>query len=190
MSQILRLLTLVLILAHGIQQPPRTVRGRYRKSGEGFSVVIREKAKGVLEGEAAVERGVRMVLPSGGNIYAYGEANSLEWRTPADGIRSMIEQPKCATEAIQDGTVGKLRGARTRMSCDEKVVRVVLAFRPGGGPIYWLRLKITSRHELEDARFLEEVATSFLVSCGTNQFAGTRGTPPSQRANRRNDTTA
>src|SRR5215471_921817 len=106
----MRLSALVLILAVGAQTP-LTVRGRYRHPGQGFSVLVPDEATGLLEGDQATDHGIRLVLPSGGSIFVYGEANSLEFSTPADGIRSAIAQePKCSSEGIRDARVGKLSG--------------------------------------------------------------------------------
>lgn len=163
----LRLPALVLILAVGALQAPRTVKGRYRHPGQGFSVVVPDEATGLLEGHLATERGIRLVLPSGGSIFAYGEANSLEWPTPVDGIRwAIAQEPSCSSHGIRDarvGTSGRLSGAGARLSCEEKSIRLLLVFRPGGGPIYWLRLETETAHEAEDAVFLEKVAASFQI---------------------------
>jgi hypothetical protein len=37
---------------------------------------------------------------------------------------------------------------------------VFLAFRPGGGPIYFLRLETVRAHEIEDEAILESVDAS------------------------------
>jgi len=158
----LRLPALVLILAVSALQTPRTVKGRYRHPGKGFSVVVPDEATGLLEEDATTEHGIRLALPSGGSIFAYGEANSLEWPTPADGIRWAVErEPKCSSQGIRDARVGKLLGAGVRLSCGEKSMTILLVFRPAGGPIYWLRLETKTAAEAEDARFLEKVAESF-----------------------------
>jgi hypothetical protein len=155
---------LVAILAVGALQTPRTVKGVYRHPGQGFSVVVPDKATGLLEGDPHTERGVRIALPSGGSIFVYGEANSLEWPTPDDGIRwAMRLEPECSSQGIRDARVGKLAGSGTRLSCGDKAIRLLLVFRPGGGPIYWLRLETETAHEAEDANFLERVASSFRI---------------------------
>lgn len=163
-AHMLRLETLVLILAVGVLQTPRTVKGRYRHPGQGFSVVVPEKATGLLEGDPATERGIRIVLPSGGSIFVYGEANSLEWPRPADGIRwTMTLNSKCSSKGIQDARVGELSGAGARLACGEASMRLLLAFRPGGGSVYWLRLETETAHEAKNATFLEQVAASFQI---------------------------
>jgi hypothetical protein len=56
-----------------------------------------------------------------------------------------------------------LTGAGVRLSCGEQIIRVLLVFRPGGGPIYRLRLETNPTHEAEDSAFFENVASSFRI---------------------------
>jgi len=42
-----------------------------------------------------------------------------------------------------------------------RVFRVLLAFRNGGGPIYWLCLETVRSHQSEDEAILKSVAASF-----------------------------
>jgi hypothetical protein len=49
----LRLPAVLLILALGAPQTARTVKGRYRHPGQGFSIVVPSEATGFLEGDAA-----------------------------------------------------------------------------------------------------------------------------------------
>ena len=163
----LRITAVALVLALGgaQTQTARTVKGRYRHPGQGFSVLVLEKPTGLLEGDPHTERGIRIALPSGGSIFAYGEPNSLEWASPADGIRRAVANyPKCFPDGIQiPAKLGKLAGAGARLSCADRIIRLLLAFRPGGGPIYWVRLETASNHEAEDATFFGKVASSFQV---------------------------
>jgi hypothetical protein len=150
-----------------IQQPehPRVVKGTYNLPAKGFSVVVPEGATGLLDGDPATERGIRMALPSGGNIVVFGEPNSLEYRTPGDGIRAvMATYANCSANGVFPFRVGKLHGAGARLVCGARVIRYALAFRPGGGPIYWLRLETTATHEGEDTRPFEEVSASFRIT--------------------------
>jgi hypothetical protein len=161
----LRITAVALVLTLGVAQTARTVKGRYRHPGQGFSVLVPEKATGLLEGDPHTERGIRIALPSGSSIFAYGEPNSLEWPSPADGIRQRVaDYPKCSADGIQTpAKLGKLAGAGARLSCGDQIIRLRLAFRPGGGPIYWVRLETASNHEAEDATFFEKVASSFQI---------------------------
>src|SRR4051812_45669180 len=71
------------------------------------------EATGLLEGDLHIERGIRIALPSGGSIFAYGEPNSLDWPSPVDGIRwAVANYPKCSTNGTQPpARRGTLAGA-------------------------------------------------------------------------------
>jgi hypothetical protein len=161
----LRITAVTLVLTLGVAQTARTVKGRYRHPGQGFSVLVPERATGLLEGDPHTERGIRIALPSGGSVAAYGEPNSLEWPSPVDGIRwAVANYPKCSLDGIQTpAKLGQLAGAGARLSCGDRIIRFLLAFRPGGGPIYWIRLETASTHDAEDATFFEQVASSFQI---------------------------
>jgi hypothetical protein len=113
--------------------------------------------------QSGPERGVRIQLPSGGNIVVYGEPNSLELRTPADGVRHMLGYEKCASgqQEVTPARVGRLNGAKGSFVCGDRVQKMLLAFRTGGGPIYWLVLETDRAHESEDNAILGKVAASF-----------------------------
>jgi hypothetical protein len=117
---------LLLMLAVGAPQTARTVKGRYRHPGQGFSIVVPSEATGLLEGDPAIERGIRLLLPSGGNIFVWGEANSLEWPAPVDGIRwAVAQQPTCSSQGIRDGRMKTIRDrclAIVRREVDQAVV--------------------------------------------------------------------
>jgi len=161
----LRITAAALVLALGMAQTPRIVKGRYRHPGEGFSVLVPENATGLLEGDPRVERGIRIALPSGGSVFVYGEPNSLEWPSPADGIQwAAGNYQKCSIHRIQPlAKLGELAGAGARLSCGDQIIRLLLAFRPGGGPIYWVRLETGGNHEAEDVTFFEKVSSSFKI---------------------------
>jgi hypothetical protein len=160
-----RITTAALVLAIAVAQSPRAVKGRYRHPGLGFSVLVPEKATGLLEDDPAVERGIRIALPSGGSIFAYGELNSLEWCSATDGIRAAVANyPDCTASEIQTSAgLGNLAGAQVRLLCGEQIILIALAFRPDGGPIYWLRLETASTHETADVTFFRKVASSFQI---------------------------
>lgn len=155
---------IVFALAAVLAQSPRTVTGVYRNPGRGFAIEVPKNATGILEGDPVIEHGITIALPSGGSIDAYGEPNSFEWPTPADGLRWSIEtERQCSSGGVHESKVGRLGGAAVRLSCGERSIRLMLAFRPGGGPIYWLRLETRTVDEDADAIFLERVASSFQI---------------------------
>ena len=142
------------------------VNGTYRNSAEGYSIKI---PRG-LSGKTGVsgtgnQRGVDISLPSGGLISVWGEPNSLEWRSPSDGVRGHLENGECTSGKTEpsETVVGRIAGAQGRLACGNAVEITFLAFRPGGGPIYWLMLKTSPTHESEDKAVLEKVATTFRI---------------------------
>ena len=161
MSQGAVVLTLALAIA--ASQPPRTVKGQYRLPAKGFAVVVPRNATGLLEVDPEVERGVRIALTSGGSVLVYGEMNSLEWSTPVEGVRWVADavHPECTTSPVSDAHVGTLIGAGMRLLCGARVIRYALAFRPAGGPIYWLRLETSTSQEAAEAKVFEQIAASF-----------------------------
>jgi len=140
----------------------RSIEGTYRNPALGYSISIPQGLKAVTEDRAGPERGVRISLPSGGEITVFGEPNSLEWKSPEEGVKSELAHSDCGSgnQEIKRGVVGKLKGARGKLVCSDHVVSLFLAFRKKGGPIYWLRLETVQAHESEDEAVLEAVAAN------------------------------
>ncbi len=142
------------------QTDERWVTGTYRNPALGYSISVPRGLKGITGDQAGPERGVKIALPSGGQISVWGEPNSLEWKTPEEGIRWELGE-SCATgRQVVSPTRIKLSAAKGSVVCGNRVLKVFLAFRPGGGPIYWLRLDTTMAHKLEDEKTLDHVAAS------------------------------
>ena len=143
----------------------RTVKGQYRHPGRGFAVTVPLDARGLLEGDPRTERGIRIALRSGGSVFVYGEMNALEWRTPAEGVHWTAsvhsDRDNCSSSSISEAKVGPLVGAGARLLCNEMVIRYALVFRPGGGPIYWLRLETTVGKEALETKAFDQIAASF-----------------------------
>lgn len=100
----------------------------------------------------------------GGVISVWGEPNSLEWKTPEQGMRSTLASEKCASrqeDEVSPARVGKLGGVQGVLACGDRVLKMFLVFRPSGGPIYWLRLETASAHRLEDEAVLNRVVATF-----------------------------
>ena len=142
------------------------VSGAYRNPAEGYSIKI---PRG-LSGKTGVsgmgnQRGVDISLPSGGLIAVWGEPNSLEWRGPSDGVQWRLENGECTSGKTEPSkiVVGRIVGAQGRLACGDAVEITFLAFRPGGGPIYWLTLKTSSARESEDKAILEKVAKTLRI---------------------------
>jgi hypothetical protein len=142
---------------------PRSVVGTYRNPALGYSLKVPNGAKAVTGDQDGPERGVRIQLPSGGAISVFGEPNSLEYKSPEEGVADSLKSPICTSNGpeIKRAKIGKLVGAKGRIACDDHVTVLLLAFRPHGGPIYWLSLKTGRAHETEDGVFLDTIAGSF-----------------------------
>jgi hypothetical protein len=149
--------------AHIVRAQIRSIEGTYRNPALGYSIQIPRGLKGATGDQDGPERGMRISLPSSLEIVVFGEPNSLEFKSPEDGVRKELKLKGCesAQQEIQPHAVGKLKGARGRLICGDRVLSLFLAFRPRGGPIYWLRLETTRMHESEDKRVFEAVAASF-----------------------------
>lgn len=146
-----------------VRAQTRSIEGTYRNPAEGYSIKIPTGLKGLFGDEDGPQRGVRISLPSGGEIVVFGEPNSLEYKNPEEGIRAELKLKDCepAQREIQPAPIGKIKGARGRLVCGDRVLTLFLAFRPGGEPIYWLRLDTTRAHESEDQAVLQTIAASF-----------------------------
>src|SRR5215510_6879260 len=119
---------LILLAATAIQDAqPAEVHGRYRCPDQGFSVLIPAATRGVLADDPATDSGLRIVLPSGGSITVFGEANSLEWRDAAAAARWRAdEETDCSSSAVTTATLGALVGAGISLRCPDRVVRLLV----------------------------------------------------------------
>jgi hypothetical protein len=142
------------------------ISGGYRDPAEGYSIKIPRGLSGKT-GVSGVgtQRGVEIPLPSGGVITVWGEPNSLEWKGPSEGVKWSLENGECASRGAGPSqiVVGRIAGAQGRLACENAVKITFLAFRPGGGPIYWLLLATSPAHESEDKAILEKVAATFRI---------------------------
>jgi hypothetical protein len=155
-------LSLLIACANTALAQVRSIEGTYRNPALGYSIQIPRGLKGVTGDQDGPERGVRISLASGGEIVVFGEPNSLEYKTPEDGVRAELKLKDCESEQeIRPATIGKMKGAMGRLVCGDRALILFLAFRPHGEPIYWLRLETTRTRESEDAAVLQTVAASF-----------------------------
>jgi hypothetical protein len=109
----------------------------------------------------AFESLLRQVVPSP----SFGEPNSLEWKTPADGIADELDDKRCvsAKYTITPARIGQLTGAEGRLNCAGRSIRVLLVFRPKGDQIYWLWLETAADKEADDARIFDRLASTFKI---------------------------
>jgi hypothetical protein len=166
-------LSVVLIsVAHA---DPIWIGGSYRNPALGYSIKVPNGLKGMIVDLAGIplsrdapgerpQHGLRILLPSGGEVVVLGEANSFLWKNPTEGVRSALADEACASgmHDVSPTRVGRsLTGSKGRLVCGERVLKLLLTFRTGGAPIYWFRLETVRAHELDDTAILENIAASF-----------------------------
>jgi hypothetical protein len=139
----------------------RWVEGTYRNLAFGYSITIPPGLRGMAGDEAGPEKGVRILLPSGGVILVYGEPNSLHWKSPKEGLRSEQANIACGYQPEVKQINLVLNAAKASQICGDRVLRVILAFRKSGGPLYWLRLETVRVHASEDEEVLGSITESF-----------------------------
>jgi hypothetical protein len=152
-----------LIFADSICAETRWIEGTYRNPALGYSVRIPRGLRGKTGDQDGPERGIKIVLPSGSEVVVLGEPNSLEWKSPEDGVRAELAYETCDSgqPEVKQARVGKLNGAKASLLCGDRILTEIVVFRPGGGLIYWIRLETARTHESEDSTILESIAASF-----------------------------
>ena len=122
--------------------------------------MVPDGLEGITGDQSGPERGIRVTLPTGGTIVVYGEPNSLAFKTPSVGVRDHLDREHCGRPAVAKARIGRLTGAEGTLICEQRALKVLLAFRPGGEPIYWFVLETTSRNLDRDAAILRRFASS------------------------------
>src|SRR5271163_4220931 len=82
----------------------RSIEGTYRNPALGYSIQIPRGLKGITGDQD--ERGVTISLPSRAQIVVFGEPNSLEYKSPEEGVRAELKLHDCesAQQEIQPVT--------------------------------------------------------------------------------------
>lgn len=145
-------------------QTARRITGTYTNPALGYEVTVPEGLVGITGDQAGPERGFTISLSSGGTITVFGEPNSLEWRTPMDGIRRSLALEKCTSDRRQStafARMGRITATKGALACDDRVSEMLLAFHPGGGPIYWMTLRTSAQKRVEDETVLNKLAATF-----------------------------
>ncbi len=153
------------VVAHKVdcvENTYRRVEGTYRNPALGYSIEIPRDLKATTGDQAGPERGLTISLPSGGKIVVFGEPNSLEWKTPVEGVQAALRREECPSgrQEVTPARVGTLTGAKGGLVCADRVVKLLLAFRTDGGPMYWLRLDTHRAFASKDGTVLENIAAS------------------------------
>jgi hypothetical protein len=141
----------------------REIVGTYHNPAEGFSVRVPRGRRAIAGDQAGPERGVKILLGEGRRIVVFGEPNSLEWEDTEQAARSAIEAEGLATGSadLTSGRLGPLAASRAVFQSESRAVEFVVAFRPGGGPIYWARLESDGKHFRHDQAVFKSVIQSF-----------------------------
>ncbi len=138
------------------------VVGRYVNYAEGFSVALPRNLVGRIVPVSGPQRGVSIVLSRNcaGVITFDGEPNSLDWPTTAIAA----SQTAGFSEDRGGFIVRKYKTRMGRLAANSVTVRyrgsnrvdeLVIAFRPGGGPMYTAQLWTdTARYQRDRKRFL------------------------------------
>ena len=155
---------LVLACFSVAQADPRWVTGTYRNPALGYSIKVPSGLRGKTGDQSGPERGIEVGLPSGGTMSVYGEPNSLEWTSDTEGIRWALDDEKCSSNQQPDisrALVGTLTGAKGKLVCNGQLLEILLVFRTGGGPIYWVTLRTDITHAAKDEAVFNDFAASF-----------------------------
>jgi len=100
-------------------------------------------------------------------MVVFGEPNSLEWATPADAISWRTETAKeDDPQAVARRFItrlGKLKaaGVTIRHHTTDEWEALVVAFRPGGSPVYQATLSATGKRYSRDRKIFMKALQSF-----------------------------
>jgi hypothetical protein len=153
----------VAAVAQAQEESRRVVVGRYYNPAEGFSVRVPRGLRAIAGDEAGPERGVMIRLGENRKIVVYGEPNSLEWKDAAEAVRSAVghEGPDAGKARVFPVRLGSLAASRAAVRGASRDVEVAVAFRPGGSPVYWVRLESDRSHFPRDRTTFVRVVRSF-----------------------------
>lgn len=156
-------LLLQLVWATTASAQVTSIEGTYRDPTLGYSIRIPSGLKGITGDPDGPERGIRIPLSSDGKIVVFGEPNSAEYNSPKEGAGAELELKGCdlGKREVKPVLVGKLKGAKGALTCGDRELVLPLAFRPRGGPIYWLQIETVRSHQPVNEAILETIASSF-----------------------------
>lgn len=141
-----------------------TVTDRYVNHAEGFSVAMPTGLQGRRGQASGPERGVSVPLSSDcvGVVVVFGEPNSALWETPAAAVAQTVN---VHTKTNGPAAVRRYRTRLGHLSAAGAIIRhngrsdvedIVIAFRPGGEPVYFAWLATTqARYKRDHLRFVD-----------------------------------
>ena len=149
----------------------KPVSRRYINYAQGFSVAIPKGLRGRHGQSAGPERGVSIPLSRdcAGVVVVYGNPNSLEWPSPAaatgEEAESAVKDDPRAEVRRYTTRLGRLKAAGVKVGrrATSEVEETVVAFRPGGGPVYTARLRTTVARYERDREVFRAVLRGFRI---------------------------
>jgi hypothetical protein len=145
-------------------QAARRITGKYSDPAMGYEITVPEGLVGETGDQAGPGRGFTISLASGGTINVFGEPNSFGWNAPIDGIRHSLGAEKCDSsrrQATGFGRMGRITATKGTQECGDRLLELLLAFRSGRGPIYWITLRTTTPKRVEDEAAFNKLAATF-----------------------------
>jgi hypothetical protein len=145
-------------------QTARRITGDYKNPALQYEITVPEGLAGTTGDQAGPEKGFTISLPSGGTIAVSGEANTLGWRSPMDGIRHSLGVEKCESARQQStafGRMGRITATKGTLVCGDRLLEILMAFHPGGEPVYWITLRTTTQKRADDEAAFNKLAATF-----------------------------
>ena len=158
------ILIILLVSCISAAQTPKHITDKYNNPTLGYEITVPEGWAATPDDQGGQERGFTLSLASGGTISVFGEANTLNWRAPIDGIRHSLGLEKCDStrqQATGFMRMGRLTATKGNQFCGDRAVELLLTFHPGRGPIYWITLRTTAQKRTEDEAVFNKLASSF-----------------------------
>lgn len=155
---------ILLIACVTAAQTTKRITGKYSNPALGYEITIPEGLVGTTGDQAGPERGFTISLPSGGSLIVSGESNTLGWHSPMDGIRHSLGAEKCDAgrqQATAFGRMGRITATKGTLACGDRLLEMLLAFHPGGDPVYWITLRTTTQKRADDEAAFNKLAASF-----------------------------
>ena len=125
------LLIILLVSCISAAQTPKRITGKYSNPTLGYEITVPEGWAATPDDQGGQERGFTISLASGGTISVFGEANTLNWRAPIDGIRHSLGLEKYDStrqQATGFMRMGRLTATKGNQLCGDRAVELLLTF--------------------------------------------------------------
>jgi hypothetical protein len=152
-----------------LQCQGRRIYKRYFNYAEGFSIGIPLGFQGRAGQSAGPERGVAIPLSPDCMSVAviFGEPNSLDWPKPTSAIDWQVQNQIQGDAQVQvkryRTSLGNLAAAGVTIHhpATSEIEVIVVAFRPGGGPVYTAHLVTIENRYKRDRQNFRKLLRSF-----------------------------